>query len=297
VKYRYGFNGKELDKESNLQDYGMRIYNPELCKFLSVDPISDEYPWLTPYQFSSNRPIECVDIDGLEGGNSTRGYINNGNQTYYSYRQSQTTRLRRETAQRIEEENVRNNARSARRAKPIAQPKVQTQNKSDGTMSNTIEVLIEWADFKMTIRAEMTDFELEEGYDMTRSNNGTSTKTPYSKIMFKDPMNLANQALNEAQSAWENGLNQELAKIEKPQYPTKEEQAKNMNAINNYNFQNSAYKLQVEIVTGDYLKTHGKSPVTLFKEKAREWFIKNPSKVETTDDRETAPSIQQDNDG
>jgi RHS repeat-associated protein len=69
-QYRYGFNGKENDNEvkgeGNQQDYGMRIYDPRLGRFLSVDPITVKYPELTPYQFSSNRPIDGVDIDGLE---------------------------------------------------------------------------------------------------------------------------------------------------------------------------------------------------------------------------------------
>jgi RHS repeat-associated protein len=68
--YRYGFNGKENDNEvkgeGNQQDYGMRIYDPRLMRFLSVDPISNVYPELTPYQFASNRPIDGIDQDGLE---------------------------------------------------------------------------------------------------------------------------------------------------------------------------------------------------------------------------------------
>jgi RHS repeat-associated protein len=69
-KYRYGFNGKEKDNEvkgeGNQQDYGMRIYDPRIGKFLSVDPIVKEYPELTPYQFASNTPIQAIDLDGLE---------------------------------------------------------------------------------------------------------------------------------------------------------------------------------------------------------------------------------------
>lgn len=68
--YRYGFNGKENDNEvkgeGNQQDYGMRIYDPRIGKFLSVDPITKQYPELTPYQFASNRPIDGIDQDGLE---------------------------------------------------------------------------------------------------------------------------------------------------------------------------------------------------------------------------------------
>jgi len=35
----------------------MRIYNPTLGRFLGVDPVSAKFPWLTSYQFASNRPI------------------------------------------------------------------------------------------------------------------------------------------------------------------------------------------------------------------------------------------------
>jgi RHS repeat-associated protein len=68
--YRYGFNGKENDNEvkgsGNQQDYGMRIYDPRLGRFLSVDPLAVSYPWYTPYQFAGNMPIEAIDLDGLE---------------------------------------------------------------------------------------------------------------------------------------------------------------------------------------------------------------------------------------
>jgi RHS repeat-associated protein len=43
-KYRYGYNGKENDNdvkgEGNQQDYGMRIYDPRIGKFLSADVIA-----------------------------------------------------------------------------------------------------------------------------------------------------------------------------------------------------------------------------------------------------------------
>jgi RHS repeat-associated protein len=66
--YRYGFNGKENDKEAGegIQDYGMRIYDGRLGRFLSVDPLAVNYPDLTPYQFASNRPLDGVDLDGKE---------------------------------------------------------------------------------------------------------------------------------------------------------------------------------------------------------------------------------------
>lgn len=52
--------------EGTHYDYGFRIYNPRVAKFLSVDPLTKDYPMLTPYQFASNTPIQATDLDGLE---------------------------------------------------------------------------------------------------------------------------------------------------------------------------------------------------------------------------------------
>jgi RHS repeat-associated protein len=69
--YFYGFNGKEMVNDWNgntgaTYDYGFRIYDSRLGKFLSVDPLTKDYPWYTPYQFAGNKPIWAVDLDGLE---------------------------------------------------------------------------------------------------------------------------------------------------------------------------------------------------------------------------------------
>jgi len=68
--YRYGFNGKENDNEvkgeGNQQDYGMRIYDPRIGRFLSIDPVGFEFPWNTPYAFAENDPVNFIDLDGLE---------------------------------------------------------------------------------------------------------------------------------------------------------------------------------------------------------------------------------------
>ena len=68
--YRYGFNGKENDNEvegiGDQQDYGMRIYDPRVGRFLSMDPLTKKYPGLTPYQFANNIPISGIDLDGAE---------------------------------------------------------------------------------------------------------------------------------------------------------------------------------------------------------------------------------------
>jgi|GEM_PF-1348988 len=73
--YRYGFNGKELDKETGEQDYGMRIYDPRIAKFLSIDPLRNSYPWYSPYIFAGDNPVKFIDLDGTEEIAPTYNYI------------------------------------------------------------------------------------------------------------------------------------------------------------------------------------------------------------------------------
>ncbi len=68
--YRFGFNGQEKDDEvkgnGNSYVFEYRIYDSRLGKFLSVDPISAEYPWNSTYAFAENRVIDGIDLEGLE---------------------------------------------------------------------------------------------------------------------------------------------------------------------------------------------------------------------------------------
>ncbi len=68
--YSSAFNGKEKDDEvkgsGNSYDYGARIYDARLGKFLSVDPLFRNFTWNSPYAFSENRTIDGFDLDGLE---------------------------------------------------------------------------------------------------------------------------------------------------------------------------------------------------------------------------------------
>jgi RHS repeat-associated protein len=71
AKAKYGFNGKLKDNEDygegNAYDFGARIYDPRLGKWLSVDPLQTKYPGLSPYAFSFNSPLAFNDPDGKDG--------------------------------------------------------------------------------------------------------------------------------------------------------------------------------------------------------------------------------------
>jgi RHS repeat-associated protein len=63
-EYRFGFNGKENDNEFGAQDFGDRIYDGRIAVFLSIDPLSRNFPHFTPYGYAFNRPIDGIDNDG-----------------------------------------------------------------------------------------------------------------------------------------------------------------------------------------------------------------------------------------
>jgi RHS repeat-associated protein len=64
-KYRYLFNGKEQDPEVKGEgaqyDYGFRIYDPRLGRFLSTDPLAKSYPWNSPYSYAEGDVIRAID--------------------------------------------------------------------------------------------------------------------------------------------------------------------------------------------------------------------------------------------
>ncbi|WP_291914250.1 RHS repeat-associated core domain-containing protein [Chitinophaga sp. CB10] len=68
-RYRYGFNGKENDNEvkgeGNQIAFEARIYDPRIGRFLSVDPLTMDYPENSPYQFAGNSPISLIDHLGM----------------------------------------------------------------------------------------------------------------------------------------------------------------------------------------------------------------------------------------
>ncbi len=68
--YRFGFNGMEKDDEikgvENSYDYGARIYDPRLGKWLSLDPLQAKYPNLSPYNYTANSPLIYRDVDGKD---------------------------------------------------------------------------------------------------------------------------------------------------------------------------------------------------------------------------------------
>ena len=63
---RYKFTAKELDNETSYTYFGARYYDADLSSWLSVDPLSDKYPSLSPYCYSADNPVVLKDPNGEE---------------------------------------------------------------------------------------------------------------------------------------------------------------------------------------------------------------------------------------
>jgi RHS repeat-associated protein len=68
--YRFGFNGmvkdNELKGEGNSYDFGARLYDPRLGRWLAPEPLYFKYPGNSTYSFSLNNPIFLSDANGLD---------------------------------------------------------------------------------------------------------------------------------------------------------------------------------------------------------------------------------------
>jgi len=66
VHSSHTFSAKEKDSETGLSYFGARYYSSDLSIWLSVDPMSDKYPSLSPYVYCANNPVKLVDPNGEE---------------------------------------------------------------------------------------------------------------------------------------------------------------------------------------------------------------------------------------
>ncbi|MBI9036430.1 MAG: RHS repeat-associated core domain-containing protein, partial [Bacteroidales bacterium] len=66
--YRFGFQGQEKDDElkgaGNSYDFGARIYDTRLGRWLACDPLMFKYPNYSPYNYTICNPINYMDQDG-----------------------------------------------------------------------------------------------------------------------------------------------------------------------------------------------------------------------------------------
>ncbi len=64
--YKYG--GKEYDTfgGADLYDFHARYHAPSTGRFMTVDPMAEKYPGLSPYIYCAGNPIAYIDPDGMQ---------------------------------------------------------------------------------------------------------------------------------------------------------------------------------------------------------------------------------------
>ena len=71
LENKYLYNGKELQDEQigngklDWYDYGARFYDASLVRFHTLDPLSEDYDFQTPYAYAANNPILFQDYLGM----------------------------------------------------------------------------------------------------------------------------------------------------------------------------------------------------------------------------------------
>ena len=95
---KYLYNRKELQDEQlggvslALYDYGFRFYDPALGRFICLDPIADKFAHVSPYNYAENRPINGVDLWGLQFCPSFTSGAINYRETTNSFKRSSQNR-------------------------------------------------------------------------------------------------------------------------------------------------------------------------------------------------------------
>ncbi len=84
----YTFSGKEKDAETGYGYFGARNYDSGLSIWLSIDPMSDKNPSVSPYNYYANNPLMLVDPKGEDEYDVTEigkitGKANSDNDVFY----------------------------------------------------------------------------------------------------------------------------------------------------------------------------------------------------------------------
>lgn len=76
---KYKFTGQIFNDEGDLNwyDFTYRNHDPQIGRFVQVDPLGDFYPHNSSYAYAENDVIRAIDLEGLEKYVVTEDWVNN----------------------------------------------------------------------------------------------------------------------------------------------------------------------------------------------------------------------------
>jgi RHS repeat-associated protein len=83
-------------------DYGFRMYDPQLARFHTLDPLAEYFPHQSPYVYANNNPVRFIDFMGLSAEETNGDDEDEDDKTKRSKEQEQSAKAKRDNGEDVD---------------------------------------------------------------------------------------------------------------------------------------------------------------------------------------------------